>query len=307
MKISHQLLLIATIMAVSTPVLAGGLGDPAPQLKIAEWIKGDPAVLAEGRGKNIYVIEFWATTCPHSRGCVPHLTEMQKKYKDQGVVFAAISVEPAETVRAFVEKMGDQMGYRVGVDETRTTTLTYLNGVFINQIPHAFVIDKSGTMVWHGHPMSGLDKTIAAVIAGTHNIDTARRRAEARSLVTLYMELVKSPSKADKAGVVGNRIITQGREDFLLMNDFAWKIATEPGLMKRDLELAMRAVQAAHDETQGKNVEILDTYARVLNERGQKQAAIEYQRKAVELATNKDTRDALQKTLTKYEKKAGKD
>lgn len=320
MRWTHQLMLIVTVVAVSPSALGGGLGEPAPPLWIAEWAKGEPVTLKEGKDKYVYVIEFWATTCPHSRGCIPHLTEMQKKYKDKDVVLVAISAEPAETVKAFVEEMGDEMGYLVAVDRMRATTRTYLKSVFVEQIPHAFVVDKSGNMVWHGHPMSGLDKAVAAVVAGTHDIEAARRREQARNLTTLYMQLVKSPSKAEATtkdpdtgetrplvSEVGDKIIDYGREDFLLMNDFAWKIATEPGLVKRDLDLAMRAAQIAYDATEGKNVDILDTYARVLYERGQKKEAVTYQRKAVGLATTEEARKTLEKTLAKYETAADED
>jgi thiol-disulfide isomerase/thioredoxin len=323
MKRSYQSLLIATIAVLATPAWGqapGGspLGKPAKPLQIAEWIKGDPVVLAQGKDKYIYVIEFWATTCPHSRGCIPYLTEMQKKYQDKDVVLVAISAERPEVVKEFVEQMGDQIGYLVGVDQQGRTTRTYLR--YIDQIPYAFVVDKSGNVVWHGHPMSGLDKTVAAVIAGTHDLESAKQREQARSLVAFYMEMVKSPRKAEATtkdpdtgearspvSEVGERIVDFGREDFLLMNDFAWKIATEPGLIKRDLDLAMRAAQIAYDATEGKNVDILDTYARVLFERGQKKEAVECQREAVKLAATDEAREALAKTLAKYEKAAGED
>jgi thiol-disulfide isomerase/thioredoxin len=302
MRLIGQLTVIVMIMAASRSALGGGLGNTAPALQIAEWVKGGPVVLAEGKDKHVYVVEVWATTCPHSRGCIPRLTALQQKYKDQGVVLVAVSPEPVETVKAFVEERGDQIGYVVGADRLKATTRTYLKSVFVERIPYAFIVDKSGKMVWHGHPMSGLEQALVAVLAGTHDIEAARRREQARNLTTLYIQLVKSPGKAEASSEVGERILEYGAEDFLLMNDFAWRIVTEPGLIKRDLDLAMRAVQIANDATEGKNAGILDTYARVLFERGQIKEAIEYQRKAIELATTDEARQALEKTLAKYER-----
>ena len=52
----------------------------AKELTISQWVKGEPADVTDG--EHIYVVEFWATWCglPAKH---PHLTELQKKYKDQ--------------------------------------------------------------------------------------------------------------------------------------------------------------------------------------------------------------------------------
>ena len=312
MKLSHQLMLIAAMGVLATPALGqerGGsaLGKPARELQVAEWVKGDPVVLREGVGKHIYVVEFWATTCIHSRGCIPHLTAMQKKYEDKDVVFISIAAEPVETVKAFVEKTGSQIEYRVAVDKGVTTFGAYLGSVGVRTTPTAFLIDKGGNLVWHGHPMSALDKTIEAVIAGTYDIETCRRRDMARVRLPGYLTTASSPSYADRADNIGEKIIEDGQSDIMLMNEFAWKIATQPGLIKRDLALAMRAAQIAYDGCDGKDAGIVDTYARVLWESGKKSEAIEHQRKAVGLTEIEEFRQELEKTLAKYEKAMGED
>lgn len=132
----------------------------APPLKIAQWVKGQPIQLSAGRGKNVYVVEFWATWCPPCRTSIPHLTELQKKYKNQGVVIVGITNEPAEKVKPFVAKMGDKMDYTVAVDDNQATSKAYMEANGVGTIPHAFVVNKSGDLVWHGHPMQGLEDQI---------------------------------------------------------------------------------------------------------------------------------------------------
>ncbi|MFT4648920.1 MAG: hypothetical protein ACI9X4_002154 [Glaciecola sp.] len=55
-------LALAANLAVTNPVPQESklkLGDPAPALQIAEWVKGQP-VDSMATGKT-YIIEFWAT------------------------------------------------------------------------------------------------------------------------------------------------------------------------------------------------------------------------------------------------------
>jgi thiol-disulfide isomerase/thioredoxin len=145
---------------------AAQLGMPAPALNVAEWVKGKAVNLNEGKGKNIYVVEFWATWCPPCRASIPHLTELQKKFKDQSVTFIGVSDETVSVVKPFVNKMGVKMEYTVAVDKDQKTSAAYMGAFGIGGIPHAFVVDKTGAIVWHGHPMDGLDKAIEAVLAG---------------------------------------------------------------------------------------------------------------------------------------------
>src|SRR5439155_1211873 len=114
------------------------VGDPAPKLGVKEFVKGEPITKLE-KGKT-YVVEFWATWCGPCRVSIPHLTEMQKKFADQGVVFVGVSDEPADTVKPFVEKMGDKMEYVVAIDPARKTHEGYMKAFGVGGIPHAISI-----------------------------------------------------------------------------------------------------------------------------------------------------------------------
>ena len=97
--------------AVSIPLTAGStlaldLGDPAPALQVAEWIKGAPVDFKTGKGKNVYVLDFWATWCAPCRMSMPHLTELQQKYKSNGLVIVSISDEHPRLIEAFTKQIG---------------------------------------------------------------------------------------------------------------------------------------------------------------------------------------------------------
>src|SRR6187401_1988056 len=146
----------ASIFTVSA---AGKLGQDAPPLKITSWIKGKPVDLAATKGKQVVVVEFWATWCGPCRTSIPHLTELQKKFKDQ-VVFIGLSDETEAKVKPFVEKMGNKMDYVVALDDQRKTSAGYMGAFGVNGIPHAFIVDKAGKLVWHGHPMDDMESVL---------------------------------------------------------------------------------------------------------------------------------------------------
>jgi thiol-disulfide isomerase/thioredoxin len=62
------------------------LGSKAPKLELKKFIKGE-SVKGFEKGK-IYVVELWATWCGPCRTTIPHLTELQKKYKDVTIIDA---------------------------------------------------------------------------------------------------------------------------------------------------------------------------------------------------------------------------
>jgi len=307
---------LSSVMAGLIPAAgtleAAQLGDPAPPLKIDEWVKGSRVDLKAGKGKKVFVIEFWATWCGPCRISIPHLTELQKKYRDKDVVIVGVSDEPADVIRDFVEQAGDKMDYTVAADDSGATTSAYMRAFGVNGIPHAFIVDKAGRIVWHGHPETGMTKALEAVLAGTYDLEAARNIEKARPLMEEYfmglfrLQAEKDPqarkAQEKKLRDVGEQVIRLGGKDGGLMNDFAWTLLTGQGIRHRDLDLALRAAKAANEAAEGKDPSILDTYARALWDTGAKDEALKHQRKAVELADDARMKAALKKTLDQYEK-----
>jgi len=181
--------------------MSAELGEPAAELQISEWVKGTPVDLAALKGKKIAVVEFWATWCPPCRASIPHLTKLQKKFKD--VVFIGISGEKPDVVKPFVKKLADDMDYVVAIDKDGKTSDGYMGAYSIEGIPHAFVVDLQGRVVWHGHPMGELEKVIEDVIAGKFDIAISKRRAQAEALIKKFVEAVskdKDDAEIEKLG-----------------------------------------------------------------------------------------------------------
>ena len=206
MKPLSRLLLLPLSTLLAAASLGAELGDPAPALDIKEWIKGGPVDLAAGKGKTVHVVEFWATWCGPCRTSIPHLTELQKRFKDKGVVFIGVSNEKSDVVKKFVTKMGDKMDYAVAIDGGKTSE-GYMEAFNINGIPHAFVVDKDGRIVWQGHPMAGLDTTLEKVVNGKYDLASAKAEA-AREAAAQEKEMAAQKKLQQLAKLIG-----EGRDD----------------------------------------------------------------------------------------------
>jgi thiol-disulfide isomerase/thioredoxin len=208
--IKHLLLLACGLALTTTTFAAGQLGDSAAPLQISEWTKGKPVNLAALKGKQVAVVEFWATWCPPCRASIPHLTELQKKFKD--VVFIGVSDEESAVVKKFVTKMGAQMDYTVALDQNRQTSAGYMGAYKIGGIPHAFIVDKQGRVVWHGHPMDRLEETLDQVVKGTYDMGKEKKRADAQIQLQEFMELAANSTDEAEVKKAGEAIEALDRE-----------------------------------------------------------------------------------------------
>eukprot|EP00123_Amoebidium_parasiticum_P016226 comp23344_c0_seq1/m.38512 comp23344_c0_seq1/g.38512 ORF comp23344_c0_seq1/g.38512 comp23344_c0_seq1/m.38512 type:complete len:193 (-) comp23344_c0_seq1:461-1039(-) len=126
------------------------VGKPLPSIHGLEFIKGKPVDVNDR--KRVYVIECWATWCPPCRQSIPHLTDLQRKYGPRGVTIIGVTSEQKGPVVPFVEKMGSGMDYTVALDsEDSVQELQFQAGA--KGIPHSFVINTQGIIVFSGHPM----------------------------------------------------------------------------------------------------------------------------------------------------------
>ena len=173
---AFMLLSLATLSASAEPL---GIGDPAPPLGISKWVKGERFDKLEPN--QTYVVEFWATWCGPCRATIPHLTELQKKYKDKGIKFIGVSVweQDQAKIEPFVKEMGDKMDYSVAVDDVPEgkdgnagkMATAWMKAAEADSIPTAFIV-KNQKVAWIGHPMQ-LDIPLAQVAEGKYDIDAA--------------------------------------------------------------------------------------------------------------------------------------
>jgi thiol-disulfide isomerase/thioredoxin len=147
------------------------IGDPAPALDIAHWIKGQPPERLDGHG--VHVIEFWATWCGPCVAGMPHLGELQARYGERDVQIIGVSDEPLQTVVRFLSRKAsdgaihyDRIRYALATDPDRSTHVAYLQAARLRGIPVAFLVGSTGIVEWIGHPME-LESPLAAVLDGS--------------------------------------------------------------------------------------------------------------------------------------------
>ncbi|MEE9294464.1 MAG: redoxin family protein [Phycisphaerae bacterium] len=341
----HRVLYLAVSLSLVASTVAKGqplkLGDLAPPLKISEWIKGDRVDLAKGRGKDVYFIEFWATWCPPCIASIPHLTELQRKYRSRGLTVIAVSGpgkgETLRVVKRFVRKRGDSMDYTIAYDGANKTSDKYMGGVGANGIPYAFLIDRSGALVWYGHPDDPvMDEIIDQVIAGKYDASEAilqdklgpmfdrlnrlhmmrnwsgftstaksildqDSKNEAALSALVYVYLVETEDPEGLRAFVDLHISAHG-DDSESMNALAWTLMGIAELGSRHPDLSLRAATAAYKASNGRDFAVINTYARAVFEIGLVDRALELQEKAVALADGDELRDSLKKTAEFYRK-----
>ena len=166
---------VALAVAARTADAKLTVGDPAPKLQVAKWVQGDPVKAFDTN--HVYIVEFWATWCGPCRASIPHLNELWQKFKDRGLIAIGQNVweQNEDGVAPFVKKMGDQMTYRVALDDKSSETngfmaVNWMRAAEQNGIPTAFVINKQGRIAWIGHPMGLNEQILEDILAGRFDI-----------------------------------------------------------------------------------------------------------------------------------------
>src|ERR1700676_1407000 len=141
-----------SVFALSLSLLVGLLATSGhAQLVVAKQGGKLPTLVLNYIGKQPeltgkpLLVEFWATWCPPCRKSIPHLNEIYAKYKAQGLQALGIT----DDNEAIVEKFQKQipMDYDVAINTPQSVYQQF----GIQAIPTAFLVDKSGKIVWTGH------------------------------------------------------------------------------------------------------------------------------------------------------------
>ncbi|VAW89280.1 hypothetical protein MNBD_GAMMA18-1752 [hydrothermal vent metagenome] len=145
----NRLLFITLLALFSLPLKADLLDDfgaepvlgTAPTFTLQD-LAGEKQPLAQWRGKLI-MLNFWATWCGPCRAEMPGMERLWQRYRDEGLVVIAVSVDEgmARRVAKFIEIL--KLSYPILLDVEGIVSDRYQ----VSALPHSFLIDGDGKLI----------------------------------------------------------------------------------------------------------------------------------------------------------------
>ncbi|MGA3122003.1 MAG: TlpA disulfide reductase family protein [Polyangiaceae bacterium] len=132
----------------------------APDFSASE-LAGKPFHLRDHIGKEVIVLDFWATYCEPCKSEFPHLRSMYKKDRDRGLLVVGVSMDGPETaadVSAFVRRF--ELDFPVVLDEDSRIARLYNPK---KSMPLSVIIDRTGRIAVVREGFSPGDEKLVAL------------------------------------------------------------------------------------------------------------------------------------------------
>ena len=151
-----RLLVAVGLVTCFAGALRAGVGTSAPDFEfLRTWnMPGNQMRLSDFRGKPV-LLETFATWCPHCPGAIPQLRSAHETYAPGGLTVLAVSSEDSFLIEPYLNQYG------VNYPVARAFGVGQLYGQ--TGVPHAWLINAAGTIVWEGHTSQIPDSQLSAL------------------------------------------------------------------------------------------------------------------------------------------------
>jgi len=148
-------------------------GVNAPDFKAIDILTNQPVTYSEFKGKDVVLIDFWASYCRPCREGIPHLKSLYQKYHSKGFEIIAVSLDWTKKYWISAIKQDSlEMWHHVWMAERYTDGQAYYTkddiyeNYCVHPIPVQILIDKAGKIVerWGGNKIDNekeLDEQLA--------------------------------------------------------------------------------------------------------------------------------------------------
>lgn len=116
------------------------MGKKAPDFKLP-LLSGGEVELSKLEGKNIVLLDFWATWCGPCRQVMPALVEVEQEYKSKGVRYLAVNLrEDPDKIKSYLTSA--KLNIEVPLDKNGKVGELYR----VKGIPTMAIVDKKGVV-----------------------------------------------------------------------------------------------------------------------------------------------------------------
>lgn len=137
------------------------IGSTAPDFKAIDFLTNKTVTYSEFKGKNVVLLDFWASWCVPCREAFPQLKNLYKKYHSKGFVVIAVSSFDfnKKSLLSAIEKDNTNNWLHIPLAERFAEGPDFItkddiyDNYFVQQIPVQILINKDGKIVghWVGH------------------------------------------------------------------------------------------------------------------------------------------------------------
>jgi peroxiredoxin len=126
----------------STPPTPKGPRPPDFEL---DTLDGDSIRLSQHLGKDVVLIDFWATYCDPCLAAMPHLNDVYRTHREQGFIILGVSIDGPESiaaVRTTVSKLGVE--FPILLDDESSVVAKYNPKL---SAPFSVLIGRDGSII----------------------------------------------------------------------------------------------------------------------------------------------------------------